>query len=160
MKDEDEDPFGLLHWPEEFTFSINTDEDENQFWSEIAVDVGLKGGDLRPLANHLRRGFPLTIKMSEMIADAIDGKPTAICTIKAKRKRGRKSDAFGSLKFEQLRIGKIVHEFVRSAGPGEYEAAIEDAVNSITPKIGRTKAIKAHGVFSEYLKGWIATTSA
>lgn len=68
-------------WPEEFL--LPGDFAESELWSLILVENGLKDANLRPLAEHLRKGFPLPPNIARMIADAIDGQEGSPCRISA-----------------------------------------------------------------------------
>ena len=146
---EDHDPADTSQWPEEFLSS--SDAGENETWSLVLIESGLKNADLTPLAGHLRKGFPLPPGIAKMIADAIERKPEAVCSITAKQSaRGRRSDRFGQQRTDALRIGRIVDQVMKSAKNGEYDAALLQAASDLG--IGRTKAFQAHKTFLEYVR--------
>jgi hypothetical protein len=78
--DDNHDPADISHWPEELQLPVSAQE-----LSAIMVEIGLKSADLRPLAEHLRAGFPLSQTTSDIIADAIQRSATAVCKIYAEK---------------------------------------------------------------------------
>ncbi|MCT2400603.1 hypothetical protein [Novosphingobium mangrovi (ex Huang et al. 2023)] len=148
---DDHDPADTSCWPPEFLLSGDLDEAEKQLWMSLRIEIGLKDGNLKPLAEHLRRGFPLPQKIAEMIADVIERRPGAVCSITARKaKRGRQPDPLGQKREEYLQIGRVVDRAINSANHGEYEAALLQAAEGLG--IGRTKAYQAHQTFLGHLK--------
>ena len=114
---EGDDSADTSHGPEEFFLSGNVGE--NETWSFILVESGLKNADLTPLVDHLRKGFPLPPRIAEMIADAMETKSGSVCSISACRpKAGNPHDDKGNLHNRDVEIGRAYITDLRSAKRG------------------------------------------
>lgn len=109
----EDDQYDLSVSPEEMLCTA-------QEFSLMRVELGLQGGDLCPLAEHLRNGFPIPPAMATMIADAMEEKPGAMCRISASRpKAGNPHDGNGNLHTRYLEIGSAYLKAMQGAKRGE-----------------------------------------
>jgi len=149
--DDDHDPADTSHWPEEFLISCE-DEAEKQEFSLIQVKSGLKTSDLKPLANHLRSGLPLSPEISSMIADAIEGAPDAVCKIFSRRlSRGAPPSVAEEHHTEYLEIARIAEKALHGVKRTHHRRVLDGL--SEKNRVPVETIDKARAYFRNWLKG-------
>lgn len=140
---EDHDPADIAHWPEEFL--ALGDDSEKEIWSLASVENGLKSTDLGPLACHLRSGFLLPLRIAEMLADAIDRNPEAVCSITASRPTvGNPHNGGGHLHSRNMAIGFEYTSKVRAAKRGEAKGIKADLAKQFSVSVSTVRSAIAY----------------
>lgn len=151
MSGGDENLDGPTHWLEQLPAFGQFSEQE--IWSLALVEGGLRAADLAPLANHLRNGFALPRPLAEAIAEAIEGRPDAVCRIAAKQSSaGRTEDPLKHTR--HIEIAMAVYRRKKDMKRCEYEATILAVAEEFD--VSRTTVESALRHFSRLLEQWQA----
>lgn len=149
MNGKDDRPDAPSDWPDHL--SPIGDFGECEIWSRALVESGLQAADLSPLASHLRSGFPIPQSLADRIADALEGKPGALCQITAKRsKAGRAHDR--SKHSRHVGIAMAAYRRLSGMQRGEYDSHIVAVAEEFG--VSKTTVETALRDFSRQVRCW------
>ncbi|MCJ2185226.1 hypothetical protein [Novosphingobium beihaiensis] len=143
---------------DEGDFSLSSDEMlvSAEDFSLMRVEVGLRNADLCPLAEHLRNGFSLPPEVSGAIADAIEGRSGAPCSISAVHQRdGRPSEGLHSRNIE---IGLAYEKELKAAKRGEAKRIRSNLAKRF--HVSEATVRDAVAYTRRWLSGLVGTVSA
>ncbi len=149
MSEEQDNPDASLGWPDHL--APIGDFGEREIWSRALVEIGLQAADLAPLASHLRSGFPIPQSLADKIADALEGKPDALCKITAKRSKvGRAHDR--SKQSRHVEIAMAAYRRLSGMQRGEYDSHIVAVADEFG--VSKTTVETALRDFSQQVRNW------
>lgn len=114
------------------------------------VARALADGELQPLADYLRAGYPVDSALAAEIAGMVDGEGGTFRLVARGRRRGQRGWSTIIADHERkMIVGVFAEAEVRARGEGGYDSAIAATTDRFG--IGKTAVTKAHRYMREQL---------